>query len=201
MVCCGRLASTNDVARGSWIRRGYIAIPTYDNAFLIDAPPSGRATTYRCCRGTAVKMLKPHSCALECPILQYSGLLGAWTVLMTSGFSVITNTTRHSSTITNAPRLKTSLMPAPMHFPFHADTTPQRPIPLPWHVATRRPGWLVARVPSTETPEGMMRTALQSRIQFDRRELLARSLTVWRPRAGFRRAESGGRTSNDLVHS
>src|SRR5260370_6646042 len=38
----------------------------------------------------------------------------------------------------------------------------------PWHGATRQPGWLVARVPIAETPEGMMRIALQSRIQFDR---------------------------------
>ena len=34
----------------------------------------------------------------------------------------------------------------------------------PWHVATRQPGWLVARVPLAETPEGMMRIAFQSRI-------------------------------------
>src|SRR6201997_601036 len=37
----------------------------------------------------------------------------------------------------------------------------------PWHGATRQPGWLAARVPSAETPEGAMRIAFQSRIQFD----------------------------------
>src|SRR5260370_18933137 len=40
----------------------------------------------------------------------------------------------------------------------------------PWHGATRRPGWLVARAPLTEIPEGMMRIARQNRIQFDRRD-------------------------------
>src|ERR1700754_3392310 len=121
-------------------------------------------------------MFKPHSSALECPILQSSGLLGAWTVLITSGLSETTNTARHSRMITNAPRLKTSLLPAPMHSHFDADTAPRRPIPFrfpfpfPWHVATRRTGWLVARAPSAETPEGMMRTLLQSRIQFGRQD-------------------------------
>jgi hypothetical protein len=106
--------------------------------------------------GTAAETLKPHSCALERPILQ-SDMFGAWTVPTTSGFSVSTNTARPSSMIANAPRLKTSLMPPPMH-------GPQWPIPFPWHVETGRTGWLVARVPLTETPEGMRRTALQSRL-------------------------------------
>jgi hypothetical protein len=105
-----------------------------------------RCYLYRCCPGTVAETFKPHSCALERPILQ-SDMFGAWTVPTTSGFSVSTNTARPSSMVTNAPRLKTSLMPPPMH-------GPRRPIPFPWRVETRRPGWLVAHVPSTETPEG-----------------------------------------------
>jgi hypothetical protein len=141
-------------------------------------------TTYRCCPGTIAKIFRPHSCALECPILQHSGLLVAWTGLITLGFSVITNTTRQSSVTTNTPRLKTSLIPTPMHFPFCADTAPQRPIPLPWHVATRGPVGCHSRSVNGNTRRND-ENYVPKPYSIRPPRLLARSLTVWEPRAGF----------------
>src|SRR6266403_2535558 len=153
---------------------------------------------------TAANTCTRHPCAPEACILQYSGLLDAETALMASGFTVVTNTTKHSAPMANVARLKTSFITAPIHFPFRAEPAHQQPVLLPilmppdfrdrhlrdrnerlqlataiaaawlcavarpWHDATRQPGWLVARVPLAETPEGMMRIVPRSRIQFDR---------------------------------
>src|SRR5258708_113968 len=155
---------------------------------------------------TAAKTCTRHPCAPEACILQYSGLLDAGTALMASGFTVVTNTTKHSAPMANVARLKTSFISAPIHFPFRAEPAHQQPALLPilmppdfrnrhlrdgnapwrlatamgaaWfcvvarpcHGATRRPGWLVVRVPLSKIQEGMMRIARQNRIHFARRD-------------------------------
>jgi hypothetical protein len=63
--------------------------------------------------------------------LQYSGLLDAGAALMASGFTVVTNTTKHSTPMANVARLKTSFMSAPVHFPLRAEPAHQQPVLLP----------------------------------------------------------------------
>src|SRR5216684_2775254 len=80
---------------------------------------------------TAAKTCTRHPCAPEACILQYSGLLDAGTALMASGFTVVTNTTKHSAPMANVARLKTSFISAPIHFPFRAEPAHQQPVLLP----------------------------------------------------------------------
>src|SRR5258705_3483667 len=80
---------------------------------------------------TAAKTCTRHPCALEACILQYSGLLDAGPALMASGFTVVTNTTKHSAPMANVARLQTSFISAPIHFPFRADPAHQQPVLLP----------------------------------------------------------------------
>src|SRR5258708_24278754 len=80
---------------------------------------------------TAAKTCTRHPCAPEACILQYSGLLDAGTALMASGFTVVTNTTKHSAPMANVVRLKTSFISAPIHFSLRAEPAHQQPILLP----------------------------------------------------------------------
>src|SRR5258708_28761188 len=50
---------------------------------------------------------------------------------MASGFTVVTNTTKHSARMANVARLKTSFISAPIHFPFRAEPAHQQPVLLP----------------------------------------------------------------------
>jgi hypothetical protein len=50
---------------------------------------------------------------------------------MASGFTVVTNTTKHSTPMANVARLKTSFMSAPIHFPLRAEPAHQQPVLLP----------------------------------------------------------------------
>jgi hypothetical protein len=56
---------------------------------------------------------EPHPSASELAIMQFSGLLGATTPL--SGFTVATNTAKHSAAIANVTRLKTFFIVLPVH--------------------------------------------------------------------------------------
>src|SRR5258708_21175693 len=80
---------------------------------------------------TAAKTWTSHRCAPEACILQYSGLLDAGIALMASGFTVVTNTTKHSAPMANVARLKTSFTSAPIHLPFLAYPAHQQPVLLP----------------------------------------------------------------------
>jgi hypothetical protein len=63
--------------------------------------------------------------------LQYAGLLDAGTALIESGFTVVTNTTKHSAPMANVVRLKMSFISAPIHFSLRAEPAHQQPVPLP----------------------------------------------------------------------
>lgn len=100
------------------------------------------------------------------------GLLCAWAVLMREGFR----------------RLKSPSCQLLCIFHF----MPMRRLKHRSLGTSRRDGPVgsVVRAPSTEIPGGMMRTALQTRIQFDRRDSWPDRSLSWRSRAGFKRAES-----------